>query len=132
MSSAAEISLTGLWHGQFSYPLVKAPEFFTANLLESSELIGGSIQETVQNGRHKGRIFYASVSGQRTGNQVRFTKRYETPPRVHSVYYEGMLNADATEIEGTWTVPNSWSGKFLMIRSTGLIQKATKRVAEKI
>jgi len=132
MLPAAEISLTGLWHGQFNYPLAMAPEFFTANVLETSELIGGSIQETAQNGRHKGRICHASVSGQRTGNQVTFTKRYETPPRVHSVYYEGMLNADATEIEGTWTVPNSWSGKFLMIPSTGLTQKAAKRAAEKV
>jgi hypothetical protein len=132
MPQAAQTSLTGLWHGQFSYPLVKAPEFFVANLIETSEFIGGSIQETVQNGRHKGRIFHASVSGQRTGNQVSFVKRYETPPRVHSVHYEGMLNADATEIEGTWTVPNAWSGKFLMIRSAGLTQKATKNVAEKV
>jgi hypothetical protein len=132
MPTAAEISLTGLWHGQFSYPVAMAPEFFNANLIETSDFIGGSIQETVQNGRQKGRIFHASVSGQRTGNQVKFTKRYETPPRVHSVYYEGMLNADATEIEGTWTVPNSWSGKFLMIRSSGISQKATKRVAEKV
>jgi len=42
------------------------------------------------------------------------------------------LNADATEIEGTWTVPDTWSGKFLMIRSTGITQKATKNVTEKV
>jgi len=132
MPQAEKTSLTGLWHGQFSYPLAMAPEFFIANLLETSELIGGSIQETVQNGRHKGKIFHASISGHRAGNQVQFTKRDETPPRVHSVHYEGMLNADATEIEGTWTVPNAWSGKFLMIRSTGITQKAAKNVTEKV
>jgi len=132
MSPAAKTSLTGLWHGQFSYPLAMAPEFFTANLLETAAFIGGSIQETVQNGRHKGKVFHASISGHRTGNQVQFTKRYETPPRVHSVQYEGMLNADATEIEGTWTVPDTWSGKFLMIRSAGITQKATKNVTEKV
>jgi hypothetical protein len=43
-----------------------------------------------------------------------------------------MLNADATEIEGTWTVPDTWSGKFLMIRSTGITQNATKNVTEKV
>lgn len=109
-----------------------ASEFFTANLIETSDFLGGSIQETFQNGRQKGKTFYASVSGQRTGNQIRFIKCYETPPLVHSVHYEGMLNADMTEIEGTWTVPNSWSGKFLMVRSTGLKQQASNRIAEKV
>jgi len=132
MPPAPKTSLTGLWHGQFSYPIANPPEFFIANLLETTDFIGGSIQETVQNGRHKGKIFHASVSGQRTGNHVQFTKRYETPPRIHSVHYEGTLNADSTEIEGTWTVPNSWSGKFLMIRSSGLTQKTAKRVTEKV
>jgi hypothetical protein len=132
MSSAAPTSLTGLWHGQFSYPRGLPPEFFNATLVETADLLGGSIQETPQNGRHKGKTFYASVSGQRAANQVRFTKRYETPPLVHSVFYEGTLNADATEIEGTWTVPNAWSGKFLIIRSSGIAMKAAKRVAEEV
>lgn len=132
MTTAAQTSLTGLWHGQFSYPRAMAPEFFSATLLETSDLLGGSIQETIQNGRHNGKTFYASISGQRSGNQIRFTKRYETPPLAHSILYEGTLNADATEIEGTWTVPNSWSGKFLMIRSSGVAAKSSKRVAEKI
>jgi hypothetical protein len=132
MSAAAQTSLTGLWHGQFSYPRIMAPEFFTANLLATADLLGGSIQETAQSGRHKGKIFHASITGRRAGNQVRFTKRYETPPRLHSVHYEGTLNADATEIEGTWTVPNFWSGRFLMIRSSGVTAKAGKRVAETV
>jgi hypothetical protein len=57
MTSATQHSIAGLWHGQFSYPRAMAPEFFSANLLETSDFLGGSIQETVQNGRHKGKTF---------------------------------------------------------------------------
>jgi hypothetical protein len=124
---APENTLTGLWQGQFSYPRAMPPEFFTANLIEAPDFIGGSIQETARSGKHAGKVFYASVHGSRDGNMVRFTKTYETPPMLHEVLYQGTINAEGTEIDGTWTLPGSWSGRFLMIRSTGLAQLAERR-----
>jgi hypothetical protein len=125
---AQDINLTGLWQGQFSYPIAMQPEFFTANLLETPDLLGGSIQETIRHGKNAGRLFYASVHGRRDGRAVQFIKQYETPPRRHQVRYEGVVNADATEIEGSWTIPASWSGRFLMIRATGLALAVRRQV----
>ena len=33
-------SLSGLWNGQFTFPRVYEPEFFTANLLETADFLG--------------------------------------------------------------------------------------------
>ncbi len=43
------------------------------------------------------------------------------PGRAHyyPVSYEGVLNGDATEIEGRWRIGDGTTGKFLMIRSGG-------------
>ena len=52
------------------------------------------------------------------GSAVRFVKTYDgSKPNYTTVVYEGTVSADATEIEGRWRIPRSWSGKFLMIRS---------------
>ena len=58
------------------------------------------------------------ASGARSGASVRFTKAYERgPARFAPVAYDGVLNAEATEIDGTWTIKGRMSGRFLMIRS---------------
>ena len=44
----------------------------------------------------------------------------------------GILNGDATEIEGTWRIHASWSGKFLMIRSPGKVAAIARKVAERV
>ncbi|MDD2705969.1 MAG: hypothetical protein PHU07_11650 [Acidocella sp.] len=126
-------NLTGLWQGQFSYLSNRfAPEFFTANLLEGLNFIGGSILEIVVNGKSAGMRFYASVSGKREGSSVIFTKIYETAPRSHQVYYSGTVNDDFTEIEGTWTIRSNWSGRFLMIRNNGQVQGVYMRSVERV
>jgi hypothetical protein len=132
MASDPETNLTGTWQGQFSYPASPPPECFIATLLERPGLLGGSIQETHQHGKTAGKTFYASVNGRREGNAVTFTKTYESPPRRHSVQYEGTLNAEATEIEGSWTIPGAWSGRFLMIRSSFLAQQTARQVTERV
>jgi hypothetical protein len=119
------VSLTGLWHGQFSYPSGAPAEFFRATLLETPEWLSGSTQEVSQFGESKGKTLYATLRGRRDGSAVSFVKTYESQTRSHSVNYAGTLNGDATEIEGIWTVPGVWSGKFLMIRESGI--KATIR-----
>jgi hypothetical protein len=125
-------SLSGLWNGQFTFPRVYEPEFFTATLLEMSDFLGGSIQEVARNGRSKGMTLYATVHGTRRGSIVTFRKTYESATRAHSVNYEGLVNADGTEIEGTWRIPGNWSGRFLVLRDSGLAEAVIRRVAEKL
>jgi hypothetical protein len=120
MSESSTATITGLWHGQFDYPEKFPAEFFQASLVETPDYLGGSIQETLQHGKHAGRTFYATVSGRRSGSLVSFLKTYESAPRVHIVHYLGTLNDDATEIEGTWSISANWSGRFMMIRASGL------------
>jgi hypothetical protein len=51
---------------------------------------------------------------------VSFVKRYEPPGYGYdTVFYEGVVNAEATEIDGRWKLPGTTaSGAFLMVRST--------------
>jgi hypothetical protein len=52
------------------------------------------------------------------GGSVSFTKTYEPgAARFAPVAYDGSLNADLTEIDGTWTIKRRMSGRFLMMRS---------------
>ena len=125
-------SLSGLWNGQFTYPVKREPEFFTATLLEAADFLGGSIQEVARSGRSKGQTLYATVQGTRLGAQVSFRKSYESTTRTHSVFYAGVVNADGTEIEGSWSIPGNWSGRFLMLRDTGQSAAVIRRVAEKL
>jgi len=62
----------------------------------------------------------ASIAGQRSGNTLSFIKRYEPPGHGYDkVFYEGSVNADATEIDVRWRVPGTTaSGAFLMVRSS--------------
>ena len=63
-------------------------------------------------------IHKASIAGHRSGSAVSFVKRYEPPGYGYDkVIYEGLVNADATEIDGRWRLPGL-SGTFLMVRST--------------
>ncbi len=61
---------------------------------------------------------FFSLSGGRRGSAVDFVKTYHgTSPHYGTIIYDGTVNGDATEIEGRWTIPGNWSGRFLMIRS---------------
>ncbi len=124
--------LSGLWNGQFTYPRNFEPEFFTAVLLETSGRLGGSTQEVARVGRSRGLTLYATIRGDRHGAKVSFRKTYESETRTHSVFYEGTVNADGTEIEGRWSVRENWSGRFLMLRDAGQSQAITRRISEKL
>ena len=87
------------------------------------------MHELSNNGPSKGQALCATVSGARDGAVVRFTKEYppETAGHGRAVIYKGLLSADGLQIEGEWTVPGSWSGKFLMIRSPREAESAEER-----
>jgi hypothetical protein len=42
------------------------------------------------------------------------------------------LSGDGTEIEGQWKVSRNWSGKFLMIRSSGKTEAVDRKVFERV
>lgn len=120
MSESGQSGLSGVWEGLFSYPRKYQPTPFTAVMLEFGSAISGTVHELCNNGSSAGMVLNAMITGSRFGSAVQFIKQYDAGQRYHGrpVKYEGALNADATEIEGQWTIPGSWSGKFLMIRTS--------------
>jgi hypothetical protein len=125
--------LTGAWHGQYSLPnAVSAPVPFEASLISTEDFLGGTITERATQGRVKGRILCATVSGTRSGQRVSFIKTYEPDCEPYScVTYEGVVSGDGLEISGDWKI-GSWSGRFLMIRAGGVAQTAKRRIHEKL
>lgn len=112
-------SLTGVWDGLFSYPRINKPTNFTAILFEVGSALSGTIHEVSTSRRMAGQMLNATLEGAREGSEVRFVKTYPPGMSNHNrpIDYAGVVSADATEIEGTWTIRGNWSGKFLMIRS---------------
>jgi len=111
-------NLTGVWQGFFSYPRALEPVQFTATLIETQSFLTGTTHEPCDVGRHIGETLYATLSGRREGASVVFDKTYDgSGGRNHTIHYDGSISDDGTEIEGRWTIPSSWSGRFLMVRS---------------
>jgi hypothetical protein len=124
--------LTGLWHGRFSYPRNLPPTGFTAVLSENGAWIGGVIEETADTGEQAGQTICSTVQGRREGAHIRFLKTYDHPTRARdSVVYEGVLDHDATEIVGRWSIPGNWSGDFIMIRAKATPEAVARRTAER-
>ncbi|MGH6870495.1 MAG: hypothetical protein ACREHE_03220 [Rhizomicrobium sp.] len=125
--------LTGIWHGLYTYPSRGTRVLFDATLIESGWLTG-STHEICATGAFKGRTICATLEGSRAGNAVRFDKTYDPgiPGYTATIAYGGVLSADATEIEGSWTVSANWGGKFLMLRSTGKKQAVDAKAFARI
>jgi hypothetical protein len=110
--------LTGVWDGTFVQPQVGMVTFL-ATLIDSGGALGGNVTERcIRPGCLVGGTHNASIAGHRSGSAVSFIKRYEPSGCGYdTVTYEGVVNADATEIDGRWRLPRL-SGTFLMVRST--------------
>lgn len=117
------ISLTGVWHGLYTYPeRSRMPEsHFTATIIDSGGNLSGTIHEAMNHRNRPATEANASLDGWIEGSQVSFIKTYDgTSGHNHSLAYQGVLSGDRDEIEGTWTVTkNGFSGRFLMIRKRG-------------
>jgi hypothetical protein len=130
-------NLTGVWHGLYSYQAYREPVYFVATLIDGGSFISGSTHESEIGETGAPLTLFASIDGSRSGNAIDFIKSYDgSAGWSHSVTYEGLLNADATEIEGTWVVVKSEtgakaSGKFLMIRSRGATETVVRHAFEK-
>jgi len=117
-------NLTGVWDGTFVQPQVGMVTFL-ATLTESGGALGGNVTVPCMTPGCPLSIHKASIAGHRSGSAVSFVKRYEPPGYGYDkVIYEGLVNADATEIDGRWRLPGL-SGTFLMVRSTKPAQSIT-------
>jgi len=126
-------SLTGLWHGLFSYPRRYDPTSFVAILIESGTSFSGTTHEPCGNGQMPGGVLCATLKGDRAGALVTFVKTYDgTGGWTHAVAYDGLLSGDGTEIEGRWRISGAWSGKFLMVRSGAEEKAVARRVLEPV
>lgn len=122
-SEDAPESLTGVWHGQYLYPMgLMPPTAFVATLIDSGGALSGSTHEDTDKGKKN-----AILDGTREGAVVRFVKVYSPASEDYQdVIYAGTLSADRTEIEGDWLIPGALAGKFMMIRSRGKAQSMTR------
>ena len=111
-------SLTGIWNGTYVQSRIGMVTFL-ATLIETGGALGGNVTEPcIRPGCLVGGTHNASIAGHRSGSAVSFIKRYEPSGCGYdTVTYEGVVNADATEIDGRWRLPRL-SGTFLMVRST--------------
>jgi hypothetical protein len=94
---------------------------FLATLIDSGGALGGNVTEPcVRPGCLVGGTHNASIAGHRSGSTVSFVKRYEPSGCGYdTVFYEGLVNAEANEIDGRWKLPGTaLSGTFLMVRSS--------------
>jgi hypothetical protein len=120
-------SLTGVWNGTYVQSRIGMVTFL-ATLIETGGALGGNVTEPcirpdcLMGGTHN-----ASIAGHRSGSAVSFVKRYEPSGCGYdTVFYEGLVNADATEIDGRWRLPGmAGSGTFLMVRSGKRTEAAT-------
>jgi hypothetical protein len=125
--------LTGVWDGSYIQPSVGMVTFLTT-LIETGGALGGSVTEPCMTPRCPIHTHNASIAGHRSGSAVSFVKTYEPPGYGYDkVFYEGAVNADATEISGRWRL-GALSGSFLMVRSgkTSETTAAEKRVEEPV
>jgi len=128
MGADAE-NLTGIWQGSYAYPHGLSVSF-VATLIDSGGSFTGSIHEPC--GFGGGSTIFAMLEGSRDGRTVSFLKRYQNagPRYAATVKYRGTLNADATQIEGRWTIWKIFSGKFVMIRSAGKAAEVERKQSE--
>ncbi len=129
----AERDLTGIWNGLYTYPHGQSTSF-VAILIETGGSLAGTTHEPGTLGDDPETTAFATLSGSRRDSMVTFTKRYDrlTPRKRSPILYEGVLNGDGTEIEGRWSIPRSWSGKFLMIRSAGKEAKISRKAFARV
>ena len=96
-------------------------------LIEHGRALSGATHEPCTYGR--ARTLYATLAGSRQGSAIAFRKTYDSAvPGYHVVDYAGTLNAEATEIDGRWTIAGAWSGRFMMIRESRVAAGAERTV----
>jgi hypothetical protein len=132
MSEREQQNLTGVWNGLYSYSSGLSVSF-VATLIDSGSALSGATHEPNVLGTSPGSMLTALLSGGRRESVVTFVKTYDKADRrYYPINYEGVLNGDATEIEGRWRFGDGMTGKFLMIRSEGKLLAAEQKKSAKV
>ncbi len=137
MPTKDDPSLTGVWHGLYTYTShAHLPEsHFICVLIDNGNRLSGTIHEVMNHAQGTPTEVFALIDGAHRGGYVTFLKTYDgTGGRTHSVSYAGDLSGDQDEIEGEWRVDGRYgvsTGRFLMIRKRGQDQAARMESAEK-
>lgn len=130
---SSELNVSGVWKGILYYPRLLPPLPFDAELREYSGKISGETIEIGDMGPGTGRQLIALLEGMRINSHVCFSKRYDHLGRSdYVVNYDGWLNEDASELAGVWSIPDSWSGSFLMMRGRPNGVSEQRNVAEPV
>lgn len=126
---SANDNLSGMWQGLYSYSDGYSVPF-VATLLQIGESLSGTIDEPRSDGGPSDQRMVAKVDGTRNGAMLNFTKRYDGTNASYDrpVLYEGNVNADATEIDGRWTIERYSSGRFLMTRAGARREAVTRKL----
>ena len=94
---------------------------FVATLIDSGSALSGA-DARAERARDRSRQHaHRHAVGRPAASAITFVKTYDEagPRHYYPVSYDGVLNGDATEIEGRWRIGDGTTGKFLMIRSDG-------------
>lgn len=122
------IDLTGSWVGIFNYPANCQPATnFAVRLRDSTGTLSGDTSEPDILGEVDGQSLHAFLTGSHVGGQVEFLKCYENYD-TDPIIYSGTLADGGNEIAGDWTIPDVWSGTFIMIRQSGKGQDVEREV----
>ena len=139
MTADDDASLTGVWHGLYTYtshPYMPESHFVCV-LIDNGGRLSGTIHEVINRYRAASTEAFALIDGAHCGGHVTFLKTYDGTGGVsHRVSYAGVLICDAEEVEGEWRIesPHGLStGHFLMIRKRGpdAAEAARAEAAEK-
>ena len=126
-------NLTGVWNGLYSYSSGLSVSF-VATVIDSGSALSGATHEPNVLGTRPGSTLTAMLSGGRQATAIAFVKTYDEAGTqyYYPVSYDGVLNGDATEIEGRWRIGDGTTGKFLMIRSEGKAVAAEQKKRAKV
>lgn len=109
-------ALTGVWFGEYAYPVGEAPVSFIANIDERDGVIAGRVSEPNTFAMPEARRLFAQLSGIRENGLVVLTKTYDgTGGATHAVSYTGEINPAGDTVAGIWRT-RGWSGRFSMTR----------------
>ena len=116
-----QTTLTGVWHGAYSYvTLPWMPDNdFVAVLIDSGGVLSGTVHEAMRNSTGTVADTEAAIQGDRQGTQVSFIKSYSGHLAGHRVFYDGVWDIAADEIQGEWRIPvgmDAECGRFVMRR----------------
>jgi len=131
MSGNGGHDLTGEWSGIYNYPALYPPNTFEASIRDAGGVLTGVIRQPGEVFEQPGSQQHAVIDGSRDGSLVRWVKLYDDLTRA-TPHYQGTIQPDGNEIEGTWHIPGNWSGTFLMIRGRKEVAGKTRKVGEEI